>query len=312
MLDRVFGLMSEEGRSDLNDEDRAFIKKRVRSLALRYLPQPERRFAKLDRVVCNIGGSRPWAPGSVQALNEEDPSDPTGQARLAYIVKIDPPDSRLVSVPKDTNDYCRAEICFGQRAGARWFTRMCLPKAIRKGTRPSAPRRFAAGDRVACAVEDATNEYTDWAAGTVEALDHLVEDSDGVPGGVAPYQVRLDSGPAVLVHADEHRLVRSLELQPAGVRIGGDGTRCVQRMIKRKSDDGWENVDHMYAGMVRVRVHVQLCARMAAASSSSLHMRPCTHAARTSAARWRGHVRSLTFGLSSRWQDVQGAQAELS
>ena len=54
---------------------------------------------------------RGWAAGSVQALNEEDPSDPTGQTVLAYVVKIDPPDSRLVSVPKDTTDYVRAEVC---------------------------------------------------------------------------------------------------------------------------------------------------------------------------------------------------------
>ena len=87
------------------------------------MPAAPLRFAKLDRVVCNIGGSRGWAAGSVQALNEEDPSDPSGETLLAYVVKVDPPDSRLVSVPKDTNQYARAEVCFGQRAGAEWFTR---------------------------------------------------------------------------------------------------------------------------------------------------------------------------------------------
>ena len=151
-----------------------------------------------------------------------------------------------VSVPKDTNDFARAEVCFGQRAGARWFTRMCLPKAIRKGAQRSH-RRFSQGDRVACAVEDATNDYSEWAAGTVLSQDHVVEDSDGVAGGVAPYEVQLDTGTTVLVHVDEHWLVRDLALQPAGPRVAADGTRCLQRMSKRKTDDGWESVDHMCA-----------------------------------------------------------------
>ena len=50
----------------------------------------------------------------MQALNEDDPSDPSGQSRLSYVVKIDPPDSRLVSVPEDDNTYARAEVCFPQ------------------------------------------------------------------------------------------------------------------------------------------------------------------------------------------------------
>ena len=244
VLDRVFKVMSEEGRSELLEEDRGYIKKRVRILANNCLPAAELRFAKLDRVVCNIGGERGWAPGTIQSLNEEDPSDPSGQTLLAYVVKIDPPNSRLVSVPRDDNDCARAEVCFGQRAGAIWFTRMCLPKAVRKGAQ-RGQRRFREGDRVACAVEDASNDYTNWAAGTVMALDQLVEDSDGVPGGLVPYKVQLDSGPIVLVHADEHWLVRDLVLQPAGPRVAKDGTRCLQRMSKRKTDDGWEGVDHM-------------------------------------------------------------------
>jgi hypothetical protein len=246
VLDRVFGKMSKDGRSELVDEDREFIKKRVRAMVRACLPAIGRRFAKLDRVVCNIGGSRGWASGSVQALNEEDPSDPTGRSCLPYVVKIDPPDSRLVSVPIDTNDYARAEVCFGQRAGAEWFTRMCLPKGIRKGSQRSQ-RRFTQGDRVACAVEDATSDYTEWAAGTVLTLDHPVEGSAGVRGGVAPYRVSLDNGATVLVHADEHWLVRDLALQPAGPRIAADGTRCLQRITKRKTDEGWERVDHMCA-----------------------------------------------------------------
>ena len=260
VLSGVFSAMSDEKRSELIEDDYEFIRQRVRSMVWNSLnPAPERRFSKLDRVVCRIGGSRGWAPGSIQSLNEEDPSDPTGQSRLAYVVKIDPPESRLVSVPQDSNEYARAEVCFGQRAGARWFTRMCLPKAVRKGSQ-RAGRRFKQTDRVACAVEDSTSNYTEWAPGTVVALDHKVEDEGGVPGGVAPYEVKLDSGSTVLVHVDEHRLVRDLALQPAGPRIAEDGTRCLKRMSKRKADDGgWEVVDHMCA---RALASLQSCTRV--------------------------------------------------
>merc|ERR1712060_58519 len=84
------------------------------------------------------------------------------------------------------------EVCFGQRDGAIWLTRMCLPKAVRKGAQRS--RRFGMGDRVSCAVEDATGDYSDWAAGIVVAVDFPVESCDGVEGGMAPYSVVLDSG----------------------------------------------------------------------------------------------------------------------
>ena len=241
VMQGVFGAMSTEGRYTLIDADRAYIKSRVRAMCEYILqPPPERRFAKLERVMCNIGRPRGWAPGSVQAINEDDPSDVTGQTRLAYVVKIDPPDSRLVSVPQDNNACVRAEVCFGQRAGALWFTRMCLPKALRRGAQRASARRFGVGERVACAVEDSEDSYTEWAAGTVEAVDHHVEDEDGVRGGLCPYRVLLDSGSTVLAHADEHWLVRDLALQPAGQRY------APKRIEKRKAaDEGWEMVDHM-------------------------------------------------------------------
>ena len=52
------------------------MQKRVRAMCQALLlPAPVRRYAQLDRIVCNIGGSRRWAAGSVQALNQDDPSD---------------------------------------------------------------------------------------------------------------------------------------------------------------------------------------------------------------------------------------------
>ena len=60
------------------------------------------RFAKMDRVLCFIGlPDMPWVPGTIQSLNEEDPSDP--RKTLPYVVKVDPPINRLISVPKDVN-----------------------------------------------------------------------------------------------------------------------------------------------------------------------------------------------------------------
>ena len=47
----------------------------------------------------------------------------------------------------------------------------------------------------------------------------------------------------VLVHRDEHWLVRDLALQREGVRIGADGTRCVGKFSRREAAGGWEVVD---------------------------------------------------------------------
>jgi hypothetical protein len=249
VLDQVFGVMEDEKRTELDPADRAHIKQTVRRMARDFLvPPAPLRFKKLDRVVCNVGSERGWAAGSVQALNEDDSSDPTGQRCFPYIVKMDPPNSRLVSVPEDTNAVVRAEVCFGQRAGAGWFTRMSAPRTVRKGSQ--RVRRFGVHDRVVCAVEDATDAYTDWAAGTVRAVDHFVADSEGAAAGsalVVPYEVLLDSGCAVLVHADEHWLIRDLALQLPGPRIAADGTRSLDRMSKRKAGDGWEMMDHTCA-----------------------------------------------------------------
>ena len=48
-----------------------------------------------------------------------------------YVVKIDPPNGRLISVPRDSHDIVRPEVCFGRRAGALFFTRMCRPQYTR-------------------------------------------------------------------------------------------------------------------------------------------------------------------------------------
>ena len=135
VADKVFSTITEENRDALDDEDMAYIARKTRKLVAAALdaldppaPPPKLRYAMFDRVVCNVGGERRWAPGTVMSVLEDDPDDVTGQAKLPYVVKMDPPNGRLISVPKDVYDVCRSEVCFGQRAGALWFTLFCLPQ----------------------------------------------------------------------------------------------------------------------------------------------------------------------------------------
>merc|ERR1711920_93259 len=100
-------------RPELNEEDHILIQRSVKEmveLRLRY----SYRYKKFDRVVCRIGGDRKWAAGTIMGLDEKDPKDPTGQARLPYVVKLDPPEGRLIAVHADESDLVRAEVCFGQ------------------------------------------------------------------------------------------------------------------------------------------------------------------------------------------------------
>lgn len=214
VADRVFDCMDRESRSEMDDEDRKFIERRVRIMVRKckdeYLSRI--RFRRFHRVLCKIGGDRQWASGTVQAVNESDPQDP--RRKLPYVVKIDPPNGRLVTVPNDISNLVRAEVCFGSRADALFFTLFSLPMAASK-----KPRRFAVGERVACAVEDDSDEYSMWAAGTVTEVDVSVE-SDAVEvlpqrewkgeNAVVPYRVQLDNGMVVLVHREcAHSIVHT-------------------------------------------------------------------------------------------------------
>ena len=55
-------------------------------------------------------GERKWAPGTVMALDKDDPEDETGETKLPYVVKIDPPGATLISVPRDESGTVRAEV----------------------------------------------------------------------------------------------------------------------------------------------------------------------------------------------------------
>jgi hypothetical protein len=264
-------LMKEMKEGGGGGGDLAFITTMVAQRVQASLDEPAKplRFAKFERVVCNIGGDLGWAPGTIQALAEEDPEDGTGRTTIPYVVKMDPPVNRLISVPRDEQWVCRAEVCFGQMCDDDLgFALRCKPARAYGGT-----RGFAVGDRVACAVEDATGEYTVWAAGTVSDVDYDVEQDAAKLGltwnftGMAclmPYRVLLDDtadgGSArqqqppqqkrqrprhVYVHRDAHWLLRDLALQPAGPRQSKDGARDLKRIVKRRRNTAeWELIDH--------------------------------------------------------------------
>ncbi|KAK3253206.1 hypothetical protein CYMTET_37531 [Cymbomonas tetramitiformis] len=258
----VLSCLDQEPRGQLTNEVHTLIAHRVSELIrpgldyaarrkgkkTKFSDAPKRRplrFARFDRVVCLVGGDRQWASGNIQSLNEVDPSNPT--VVFPYVVKTDPPQGRLISVPSDENDTVRAEVCFGQREGAMWFTLFCMPAT------PNKSRRFGVGDRVACAVEDETGDYSSWLPGTVLEMEYCFEEAakkllpdwewDGVHGRV-PYQVQLDTGVKVLVHRDEHWLVRDLRLQEAGIRQAANGVHCCKRIERRQRNGVWQAVDH--------------------------------------------------------------------
>ena len=265
VADEVFSnRLLHDMRPELDEGDYAFIRsdvaKRVGDYLLEYDRPFKARFEKFERVVCRIGGEHGWAAGVIQSLNEADPEDPTGQTRLPYVVKLDPPIARLISVPADENSICRPEVCFGKVLKDLGFTLRCKPQ------RQPSKRRFEVGERVSCAVEDdTTGKYTVWESGVIVDVDYNIEQDareltrNGIVvpelmqawdwsggAGVVPYRVRLDSGPVhVYVHRDVHWLVRDLALQPAGPRQSEDGTRNLKRLVKRRRDEGeWELIDH--------------------------------------------------------------------
>jgi hypothetical protein len=257
VADEVFhNRLLAEMRPELTESDYTYIESKVEPMVQECLAKPYKtRFERFERVVCKIGGQYGWGPGTIQALDEADPQDPSGQRRLPYVVKLDPPIGRLISVPYDETSICRPEVCFGKMSmGDLGFTLRCKPRRQLK----SEKRRFALGERVACAVEDASGDYTVWAAGTVSDVEYNVEPDatelslqwDWSAGaGMIPYRVLLDASDGaqpqhVYVHRDEHWLVRDLKLQPAGPRQAEDGTRELKRLVKRRCDAGWELIDH--------------------------------------------------------------------
>ena len=111
------------------------------------------RFAQYDRVRCFLGGDVGWAAGNVQAINEPAP-DGSGET-LPYVVMLDPPLKRLISVPVDADHCVRPDACYaaGPVGGecAEAVARAASASAqARAGSSLSKALRFDVGGRVAC------------------------------------------------------------------------------------------------------------------------------------------------------------------
>ena len=201
------------------------------------------RFDQYDRVHCNLGGDVGWASGNVQTRDER-----TDEGLLPYVVMLDPPIKKLISVPADANSCLLPSVCFaeGPAGGA------CAAKIAASATAPRGKMRFAVGDRVCClcAGPDGTDWPRRWSSGTVSAVWH--RPAGAAEGAALPYLVDLDAGAAggsaqerpaaVLVHRDDHMYVRSLDLQPAGeCRSQASGGVGLQRFtVRRNAEHGWD------------------------------------------------------------------------
>lgn len=237
---------SDEDEEDEEDEDEEPTVEDVTNLELN---QQTPRFECGECVVCRLPGG--WAPGRVIEKKKSDLQDQTKeQTRLlseCLHIRLDSASiggHRTVYM-QDQRNYVRLELCFGQRPDAESFTRACLPPHQSRGSK-RAKLRFAAGERVACLVEDDSGDYALWKGGTVTQLwpcvpsseDDTVEDEKLA----AAYAVQLDNDCRVLVHGDNHKLVRDLIYQAEGVYNFGF---CGKRFTKRRDvgSGEWELVD---------------------------------------------------------------------
>ena len=130
---------------------------------------PPRRFAKYDRVWCALGGEVGWASGNVQAVDEPAPDEPS--FLLPYVVMLDPPLKRLISVPADRNSCVRPDLCFEAWPDApkEAWAQPCVKAANYKPPLKRLKLRFAVGDRVACLTggPDGLDWPRRWSAGTI-------------------------------------------------------------------------------------------------------------------------------------------------
>ena len=179
----VSRVMEQKGLDQLDDDCHKFIQKCVQQKITPTLDRlsQQLRFEKRERVVCNIrsdllgelySSPRTWCTGTIQQLNKPDQKQ---KVIVPYVVKLDPPIDRTISVPFDSNAVVRVEACFRESADDRLDcgTLYCLPQIKSKA------KRFAVGDRVVCSVENSVEDSAvtgvEWAAGTVTEVEISME-----------------------------------------------------------------------------------------------------------------------------------------
>ena len=110
---RVCSRMELDQRTTLEEQDREFIRERCAQMVQSHLhPCDDRRFRTKDRVVCRLAQPPSWVAGTIVETERDGPDAPTGRRRVPYLVKVDPPNGRLICVPRDESDVVRAEACF--------------------------------------------------------------------------------------------------------------------------------------------------------------------------------------------------------
>lgn len=162
-----------------------------------------------------------------------------------YIVELDSPSGKMISVPEDAARCVVAETCWPPS----WAATGPLPAQAPK---PRPALRFAVGDAVMCLVGDYQyGAWSSWCAGVVTALWRGSEAWGS--SEVAAYEIQLNvGGSSVLAHRDDHTLVRDPALQQQGPKAAGPP--AASRFGKRQREDGaWESVDQQTR-------HVRACA----------------------------------------------------
>lgn len=202
------------------------------------------RFGLNDRVLCNCGR---WVPGHIVGT-----AVPNDGMLLPYLVKTDKlPElpSNPISVPEDSDEVCRQEVCF-EPNNQLWLTQAAaIP--IPETCRPKL--RFKVGDNVCCRVRsNPEDDLEQWESGEVNDVwprlpVHLEPTWDmgefaGRYAEYVPYQVLLAAGRKLIYcHRDDHTLIRREGMQPS-TRVKGISKRLE---IVKHADGSSEMIDHV-------------------------------------------------------------------
>ena len=132
----VLGVMIGGARNTLDEEDRDFIRTRVRKMVrpgpgaseAMMVTEPDGQngfeqvstpFQRFDQVVCRLDGERKWIGGVVReceppAVNEDSALEDDGQSMPRYVhVVVDPPDNGLIAVLEHDCHLQRTAGCDG-------------------------------------------------------------------------------------------------------------------------------------------------------------------------------------------------------
>jgi len=223
--------MSESGIRQMQQE--VFLKKFRASL----------RFDLNDRVVCFCGPR--WLSGHIVGTAVPDPDD---NGILPYLVKTDPlpgVPSRTISVPSDSDDICRQEVCFNPSSELHLIK--AAAAVIPESGKPKT--RFAVGDEVVCRIHNNTDDGLEqWVPGKVSMTWVTLPGEQkweigGISGtfpDVVPYKIDLISNSWIFCHRDVYTLIRKKGLEPQ-TRVRGISKRMEVRIA---ADGSKERIDH--------------------------------------------------------------------